>query len=75
MFKDIIFNTNFILNSKYDDDNEEAEAGKPLSERLKIPRAEPIDPIPHPVLRKVTSKLIVMLDHEDNCDNNIYTHI
>ena len=55
---------------KNNDDNEEAEADKPLLERLKIRRTEAIDPIPHPVLRKVTSKLIAILDHEVNCDNN-----
>ena len=57
---------------KNDDDNEEAEADKPLLERLKIRREEPFDPIPHPVLRKVTSKLITILHHEVNCDNNFY---
>ncbi len=44
-----------IQNIEDDEARAQWEADKPLSERLKVPRAEPLDPIPTQLLRKVRS--------------------
>ncbi len=59
-----VYHSDLFQNIEDDEARAQWEADKPLSERLKVPRAEPLDPIPIQLLRKVTLLLPLNSAHE-----------